>query len=393
MYSVVFLFAPAQRLDVPGVAFGSFSLWKRKIDIRSRTEYSRAPIGLSTPKNTISCVFSLKLSQIVHNLKYFLKLWILNFFYQVLGDATCLIFTCPLPKLTAMDRLVHGLAADATIRIMAAVTTETVRESVRRHKTSPTTTCALGRALTGTLLMGSSLKDFDRLTVKIVGDGPVEGIITEAVIGGKVRGYVRNPVAEVVPKPSGELNVPGIIGRGMIHVIREAGFDIGLRREPYVGSIEIGSGEVAEDLANYLLTSEQIPSAVLLGEKLMKDEPFVRCAGGVMIQMLPGFDENHAVMIEDTIRHAPSISHVIEEGATPEELLSMTLGLIDYQILGETPVSFECGCSLERARGLIASLGSEEIRAMISEDCGAKMTCGFCNEIYKLSEEDLVAML
>jgi molecular chaperone Hsp33 len=292
-----------------------------------------------------------------------------------------------------MDRLVHGLAADATIRVMAAVTTETVREAVRRHKTSPTTTCALGRALTGTLLMGSSLKDFDRLTLKIEGDGPVEGIITEAVIGGKVRGYVRNPVAEAAPKPSGELNVPGIIGNGMIHVIRESGFDIGMRLEPYVGSVEIGSGEVADEIANYLLTSEQIPSAVLLGEKLMKEDPFVRCSGGVMIQMLPGFDENHAVMIEDTILHAPSISKVMDEGATPEDLLSMTLGLIDYQILGETPVSFQCGCSLDRAKGLISSLGPDEIEVMIAENHGAQMTCGFCNEIYELSEADLVAML
>ena len=304
-----------------------------------------------------------------------------------------MIFTRLLSKLTGMDRLVHGLAADATIRVMAVVTTETVREAVRRHKTSPTTTCALGRALTGTLLMGSSLKDFDRLTLKIEGDGPVEGIITEAVIGGKVRGYVRNPVAEVAPKPSGELNVPGIIGNGMIHVIREAGFDIGMRLEPYVGSVEIGSGEVADEIANYLLTSEQIPSAVLLGEKLMKEDPFVRCSGGVMIQMLPGFDENHAVMIEDTILHAPSISKVMDEGATPEDLLSMTLGLIDYQILGETPVSFQCGCSLDRAKGLISSLGPDEIKAMIAENHGAQMTCGFCNEIYELSEADLVAML
>lgn len=292
-----------------------------------------------------------------------------------------------------MDRLVHGLAADATIRIMAAITTDTVREAVRRHGTSPTTTCALGRALTGTLLMGASLKEFDRLTLKIEGDGPLEGIVTEAVTGGKVRGYVRNPIAEAERKSSGEFNVPGVIGKGMIHVIREAGFDIGLRKEPYIGSVEIGSGEVAEDIANYLLTSEQIPSAVMLGEKLMNEEPFVRCAGGVMIQMLPGFDENHAVMIEDTILHAPSISKVIEEGATPEELLSMTLGLLDYQILGETPVMFECGCSMERARGLIESLGAEEIKSMIAEDHGARMTCGFCNEVYELSESDLSSML
>lgn len=292
-----------------------------------------------------------------------------------------------------MDKLIHGLAADSTVRVMAAITTDTAREAVRRHQTSPTVSAALGRVLTGTLLLGSSLKDFDRLTVKIESDGAVEGIVAETVADGKVRGYVRNPQADLPPREDGKFDVRGIIGKGMFYVIRESGFELGLHREPYVGSIPITSGEIAEDFAYYLMKSEQIPSAVLLGVLLQPEEPFVHCAGGVMIQMLPTANENIAVMIEDTILHAPKLTDAIKDGATPEDLLKMTLGIIDYEILGENEVRFECNCSFERAVQLISSLGKEEVASMLAEDKGATMTCGFCNEVYTLDADDLQKIL
>jgi molecular chaperone Hsp33 len=292
-----------------------------------------------------------------------------------------------------MDKLIHGIAADATVRVMAAITTDTVREAVRRHQTSPTVSAALGRVVTGTLLLGASLKEFDRLTVRIEAKGAVEGIVAEALEGGKVRGYVKNPIAELPPKANGKFDVSGIVGEGMLYVTRESGFDLGLYREPYVGSVPITSGEIAEDFAYYLAKSEQIPSAVLLGVLLQPDDPFVTCAGGVMIQMLPTSNENIAVMIEDTIRHAPQLTTAIKEGATPEDLLKMTLGIIDYEILGENDVRFQCNCSFERAVQLISALGSAEVKSMLEEDKGAQMTCGFCNEIYTLNEEDLRKML
>lgn len=292
-----------------------------------------------------------------------------------------------------MDKLIHGIAADATVRVMAAITTDTVREAVRRHQTSPTVTAALGRVLTGTLLLGSSLKDFDRLTVKIESNGSVEGIVAEAYGDGNVRGYVKNPIAELPLRADGSFDIPGIIGKGMFFVIREAGFEVGFRPEPYVGSVPIESGEIGEDFAHYLLKSEQIPSAVLLGIQLQAEEPYVTCAGGVMIQMLPSANENIAVMIEDTILHMPQITTAIREGATPEDLLKMTLGIIDYEILGEKEVKFECNCSFERAVQLISSLGKTEVRSMLEQDKGASMTCGFCNEIYTLTEDDLQKML
>jgi molecular chaperone Hsp33 len=141
------------------------------------------------------------------------------------------------------------------------------------------------------------------------------------------------------------------------------------------------------------MKSEQIPSAVLLGTLLQPDDPFIECAGGVMIQMMPTSDPNIAVMIEDTILHAPKVTDAIRDGATPEDLLKMTLGIIDYEILGEKEVRFECNCSFARAVQLIASLGAAEVRSMLEEDNGATMTCGFCNEVYTLSEDDLRGIL
>lgn len=292
-----------------------------------------------------------------------------------------------------MDKLIHGTAADGSMRFMAAITDGLVAEAIRRHRTSPTVSAALGRTLTGTLLLGAGLKEFDRLTVKIECRGAVEGIVAEATADGKARGYVKNPQAELPPKDNGKFDVSGVIGEGMFYVIRESGFEIGLHREPYVGSVPLVSGEIAEDFAYYLAKSEQIPSAVLLGVLLQNVEPFVKASGGVMIQMMPGANEHIITMIEDTIRRAPHLTSVINEGADARDLVKMALGEIDFEILEEKKIEFSCNCSLERAVSLISSLGREEIAGMLAEDKGAKMTCGFCNEIYTLNESDLQRIL
>lgn len=269
---------------------------------------------------------------------------------------------------------------------MAAITTEIVTEAVRRHQTSPMVSDAFGRVLTGTLLLGSSLKDFDRLTVRIECDGAIGGIVAETNAQGKVRGYVRNPVAD------GE-SVKEIVGNGMFHVIREAGFDVGLYREPYHGSVPLYTGEIGDDFAYYLMKSEQIPSAVMLGVLLQNEEPFVKAAGGVMLQIMPGANEHLITMIEDTIRHAPNLTAVINEGATPEDLVKLALGIIDYEILEEKEVEFKCNCSMERAISMISSLGKAEVEKMLHEDKGASMNCGFCNETYHLDEKQLQEIL
>lgn len=288
-----------------------------------------------------------------------------------------------------MDRLIHATAADDTIRLIAAVTTDTVTEGVRRHQTSPTASAAFGRMLSGAALMGASLKDFDRLTLRIDSDGPIGGVVAEADNTGGIRGYVRNPLAELPPKTDGKFDVAGIVGEGMFHVIRESGFELGLHREPYVGSVPIQTGEIAEDLAFYFAKSEQIPSAVLLGVLLQNAEPFVTASGGVLIQMMPGVNDHIVTMIEDTVSHAPHLTSVIKNGATPEDLLRLTLGVIDFEVLGEKSLAFRCTCSRERAFAMVEALGSAEVKAMLADDKGAVMNCGFCNESYRLDENDL----
>ncbi|MGI8786188.1 MAG: Hsp33 family molecular chaperone HslO [Pyrinomonadaceae bacterium] len=292
-----------------------------------------------------------------------------------------------------MDKLIRGTAASGTVRLMAAITTEIVTEAVRRHETSPTVSAALGRVLTGTLLFAASLKEFDRLTVKIECEGAVKGITAEATADGTVRGYVKNPHAELPAKENGKFDVNGIIGAGNFYVIRESGYEIGLHHQPYIGSVPIVSGEIAEDFAYYLAKSEQIPSAVLLGVLLRNREPFVKASGGVIIQMMPGASEHIITMIEDTIKHAPHITSVISDGGEARDLVKLALGEIDFEILEEREIKFACNCSFDRAVSLINSLGREEVASMLSEDKGAKMTCGFCNEIYTLDENDLQKML
>ncbi len=292
-----------------------------------------------------------------------------------------------------MDKLIHGIAADGTIRLMAATTTETVAEAVRRHRTTPTVSAAFGRVLTGSLLLAATQKDFDRLTVRIDATGDIGGIVAEARPNGKVRGYVRNPQATTPHKDNGKFDVSGIVGEGTFYVIRESGFDVGLHKDPYVGSVPIVSGEIAEDFAYYLLNSEQIPSAVLLGVLLQNTEPYVTASGGIMIQMMPGANEHIITMIEDTIKHAPHLTTVIQAGAKPEDLIKMALGEIPFEILGEREVAFECNCSQKRAVSLVASLGKEEVKDMLEKDNGAVMDCGFCNEKYELNKEDLKEIL
>jgi molecular chaperone Hsp33 len=292
-----------------------------------------------------------------------------------------------------MDKLVQGIAAGGDIRVFGAITTDTVAEAIRRHQTSPTVSAALGRTMTGALMMGSTLKELDRLTVKIEAEGPVGGITAEANADGRVRGYVKNPVAELPANGNGKFDVSGIIGKGMFYVIREAGFDIGFRPEPYVGSVPIVSGEIAEDFAYYLAKSEQIPSAVMLGVLLNNSEPYVAASGGVMIQMMPGANEHLITMIEDTIAHAPHLTTVINAETRPEQLIELALGEIGYEILDEKEVAFECTCSFDKAVAMVEALGRDEVESMLAEQGGATMNCGFCNEVYTLGEDELRKLL
>ena len=276
---------------------------------------------------------------------------------------------------------------------MAAVTTDLVAEAARRHDLWPTVAAALGRTLTGTLLLASSLKELDRLTVQIAASGPVGGITAEANALGQVRGYVKNPEADAPYNEEGKFDVRAVVGEGMLYVVRESGYDVGLYREPYRGSVPLVSGEIGEDFAYYLLKSEQIPSAVMLGVHLQPEAPYVSAAGGLMIQIMPGADEKTVAAIESSISRTPQVTRLIREGASPTDLLRTALGSMEFELLAERPVSFTCSCSYERAVSIISSIERAELESMLREDRGAVMTCHFCNETYRLDEAALERML
>src|SRR5215212_812155 len=281
------------------------------------------------------------------------------------------------------DTLVRATAADGFIRCMAAVTTETVSEAARRHGTTGTVSAALGRTLTGTLLLGAGQKEFDRLTVQIECDGPVGG-------------YVRNPEAEVPLNSSGKFDVRAVVGGGMFYVTYESLFDIGLYREPYRGAVPIISGEIGVDFAYYLAKSEQIPSAVMLGVLVRareSGETYVEAAGGLMIQVMPGADAATVAAIEESVGRTPHTTALIREGARPLDLLRTALGEVPFEVLEEREVGFGCTCSYERAASLVSSIDGAELESMLREDGGASLICHFCNETYRIDETALAAMV
>lgn len=291
------------------------------------------------------------------------------------------------------DHLIQATAAEATIRALAAVTTDLVEEACRRHGTLPTASAALGRSLTGALLLGRTFKDLERLTLQFRCDGPLGGITAEASAHGTVRGYVRNPGADLPVNARGKLDVKGVVGGGTLHVIREAGYEIGLAREPYYGSVPIVSGEIAEDVAYYLAASEQINSAVSLGVFVEPEQGRVVAAGGFLIQVMPGAEPGTVAAIEESAARAPHTTEMIRGGADAEGMLRTALGAVPFEVLGHSPVEFRCTCSRERAIHIVSCLGREEVEDMLEKDRGAELTCHFCSAVYLLDEAALEKIL
>jgi molecular chaperone Hsp33 len=287
------------------------------------------------------------------------------------------------------DHLIQATAADATIRLIAAVTTNLVNEACQRHGTAPTASAALGRTLTGALLFGRSFKDLEYVTIRFDCEGTIGGIVAEATAFGTVRGYVNNPMADAPLNARGKLNVSAIVGRGMLHVIREAGYEIGLLKEPYFGSVPIVSGEIAEDLTNYLSVSEQINSAVSLGVFVESERGQVTASGGVMVQVMPGTSEETLAAVERSIVAAPHVTELIRKGGGARELLQSALDGIAFDVLETHPVEFRCNCSFERAVSIVTALGREEVEDMLLKDNGAELTCHFCNSVYYLDDRAL----
>lgn len=284
------------------------------------------------------------------------------------------------------DYLIRGIDDTGNIRIFVATTTNLVEKARLAHNTSATATAALGRVLTGTCIMASMMKnDKDTMSLKIDGGGPIGRIVTTGNSRGEVKGYVDNPMADLELRQSdGKLDVGGIVGRnGSLSVT----MDLGLR-DPYVGSSDLVSGEIAEDLAAYYAISEQQPSAVALGVLIEKDLS-VKASGGFIIQLLPGVSEEDIVKIETALKNIKPISSYIERGLSPEEIMGQVLGDFNMKLIGKSGLDFVCDCSLERVKNSIGSLAREEIQAMIDEDGGAEVVCHFCSKKYDLSKEDL----
>ena len=282
------------------------------------------------------------------------------------------------------DYLVKALAFDGQVRAYAVRSTKLVGEAQRRHYTWPTASAALGRAMTATVMMGAMLTGEDKLTVKIEGDGPLGHILVDGNAKGEVRGYVLNPQTHFDLNEHGKLDVRRAVGTsGTLTVVK----DIGMR-DFFTGQVPIVSGELGEDFTYYFSSSEQVPSSVGVGV-LVNTDNSILAAGGFIIQLMPGTDDETITKIENHLKAMPPISKQIERGLTPEELLEEILGDEPIKFLETMPVSFTCTCSKERFGDAIVSLGADEIQDMIETDGQAEVHCHFCNEKFIFTKDEL----
>ena len=269
-----------------------------------------------------------------------------------------------------------------------AATTKNLVESARvHHNTSPVATAALGRTLTAGAIMGSMMKnDTDMLTLQIRGDGPIEGITVTADSHANVKGYVGNPDVMLPPK-NGKLDVGGAVGIGLLQVIKDMGL-----KEPYVGQTILVSSEIAEDLTYYFANSEQVPSSVGLGVLMEKDNT-VKQAGGFIIQLMPFAEEEVIEKLEKNLAQVSSVTKLLDEGRTPEQILEVLLGDMDLEIQDTIPTQYYCNCSKERVEKAIVSIGRKEINDMIQDGKPIEVKCHFCNTAYTFSVEELKQIL
>ena len=284
-----------------------------------------------------------------------------------------------------MGEIVRIMTTDGFVMASAITGTDIVARAQEIHHTSPTATAALGRSLLACSMMGNQLKGADNsLTLQIRGDGPLGGITCVSDSEGNVRGYVNNPAADVPRKQEGKLDVGGAVGSGSLTVIK----DLGLK-DPYVGSIALVGGEIAEDVTAYFAESEQIPNACALGVLVRKDSGAVITAGGYLIQLLPGAGEDVIEKVERGIRKVGYVTGRLSEGESALDLVREVLGEFEIEVLETCPVEYRCYCTRDRVVKALVSMGSAEMRSLIDEQGSAELTCQFCDEVYKFSREDL----
>ena len=286
------------------------------------------------------------------------------------------------------DYLVRAIAANGQVRAFAAYTKNTVEAARQAHNTSPVVTAGLGRLLTAGAMMGSMMKgDRDVLTIKAEGSGPVGHYLVTADSKGNVKGYAANPNVILPANAAGKLDVGGSLGVGLLTVIK----DLGLK-EPYTGTCELVSGEIAEDLTYYFASSEQTPSSVGLGVLMTKDNT-VNVAGGFIIQLMPFAEEEVIARLEENLQNIKSVTAMLEAGHTPEEMLTQILDGMDVEILDTMPVSFYCNCSKERVQKALMGMGRRDLEDIIKDGEGIDVNCHFCNKNYHFTIDELKALL
>ena len=266
--------------------------------------------------------------------------------------------------------------------------TQIVRKAEKLHTTSATCSAALGRLLTGAALMGSMLKDDrDQITLRVSGGGPA-GVVIACTDGtGNVKGCIDHPLVELPAKPNGHLDVGGAVGKdGVLTVIR----DNRLQKEPTVGQVPLVSGEIAEDLTAYYAYSEQVPTVMALGVLVDKDLSIL-CAGGFMVQLLPGATDAEIDQLEKNIAAMPSVTTLLHEGKTPEDMMQLALAGFGPNVLDERDVHYQCDCSAERTKEMLFSLGRKELVRMRDEDPACEVVCHFCHSKYQYDLNDLLA--
>jgi molecular chaperone Hsp33 len=288
------------------------------------------------------------------------------------------------------DQLIRATAADGGIRAVGVITNRLTEEARQRHKLSYVATAALGRSMAAGLLMASSMKrPGSRVNIRVKGDGPLGGLLVDAGLDGTVRGYVANPSVELPPNAKGKLDVGGAVGNGYLYVVRDIGYGY-----PYSSTVELVSGEIGDDVAHYLVNSEQTPSALVLG--VFVEPTGVTAAGGLLVQVLPKAARDEALVetLESRVSTLSGFTPLLQAGKTLPEILQDLLGDMGLSIFPERQMlRFHCGCSFDRVLGALKMLGEEELQDMIIKDNGAEAICEFCGEVYQASSNDLSQLI
>ena len=284
-----------------------------------------------------------------------------------------------------MDKIVRAISSDGMVQAAAICSRDLTERARQIHKLLPVGTAALGRTLSAASLMGNALKDGGAsLTLQIKGGGPLGTVLAVSDNQGNVRGYVTNPQVDMPLRPDGKLDVGGAVGHeGTLTVIKDLHM-----KEPYVGTIDLLGGEIAEDVAAYFVESEQIPTACGLGVLVDRDQS-VKAAGGYLIQLLPGATEDTIVKVEGGIMAAGNVSAILDKDPDPEHLLKTVLSDFEVKILQSDPVEYKCYCSRERVERALISLGPEELKNILAEQGSCHMTCQFCDAEYEFTARQL----